>query len=133
MISEYSGTNFKGKPQTAKGRGRKKTSDGKKKRAKCLYLCPTRELPPTPEHGTKWHVNLQDLLLDWESKRLIMEKDHNFCTVQQELSTLVQKLANQQQLPRVPQKEIREKTTRKSLLLNNLMPRNQKLLIYPPC
>ena len=42
----------------------KRNSEGKKKRIKCLYLCPPKELPSTPEHGTKWHTNLQDLSLD---------------------------------------------------------------------
>jgi hypothetical protein len=36
-----------------RGKFQRKTSHGKKKRTKCLYLCPTKELPPTPEHGTK--------------------------------------------------------------------------------
>jgi hypothetical protein len=71
----------------------RKISDGKKRRMKCLYLCPLKELPPTPEHGTKWYTNLQDLPLDWESKRLRMQKDDNFKIVQEDLSKLVRQLA----------------------------------------
>jgi hypothetical protein len=70
----------------------RKTSEGKKKRTKYLSLCPPKELPPTPEHGPKWHANLQDLPLDWESKSIRMQKDDNFHMVQKELSVLVRKL-----------------------------------------
>jgi hypothetical protein len=32
----------------------RRTADGKKKRMKCLYMCPPKELPPTPDRGSKW-------------------------------------------------------------------------------
>jgi hypothetical protein len=86
----------------------KKTSDGKKKRTKCLYLCPPKELPPTPEHGTKWYANLQDLPLDWDSKRIRMQKDNNYNMVREELSTLVQKLAKSATAPKNDQKRDKE-------------------------
>jgi hypothetical protein len=86
----------------------RKTSDGKKKRKKCLYLCPPKELPPTPEHGTKWYANLQDLSLDWDSKRIRMQKDNNYNMVREELSTLVRKLAKSATAPKNDQKRDKE-------------------------
>jgi hypothetical protein len=102
----------------------RKTSDGKKRRMKCLYLCPPKELPPTPEHGTKWYTNLQDLPLDWESKRLRMQKDDNYKIVQEDLSKLVRQLAKpattktaaqKQTLKRVKEDETQEEPFSKGL------------------
>jgi hypothetical protein len=84
------------------------TSDGKKKRMKCLCLCPPKKLPPTPEHGTKWYANLQDLSLDWDSKRIRMQKDNNYNMVREELSTLVRKLAKSATAPKNDQKRDKE-------------------------
>jgi hypothetical protein len=86
----------------------RKTSDGKKKRTKCLYLCPPKELPPSPEHGTEWYANLQDLSLDWDSKRLRMQKDDNYHIFWEELSALVQKLAKPATAPKNDQKRDKE-------------------------
>jgi hypothetical protein len=69
-----------------------RNSEGLKKRIKCLYLCPPKELPTTPERGTKWYANLQDLSSDWESKRVRIQKDDNFKTVEEDLSKLVRQL-----------------------------------------
>jgi hypothetical protein len=70
----------------------RKSADGIKKRMKCLYMCPPKELPPTPASGTKWFDNLQVLPLDWESKR-VGTKSENFKMVQEGLSNLVRQLA----------------------------------------
>jgi hypothetical protein len=68
----------------------RKTADGKKKRIKCLYMCPPKEIPPTPDHGGKWYDNLQDLPSDFTR---IQKKDDNFKMVQEDLSKLVRQLA----------------------------------------
>ena len=70
-----------------------KNLDGKKKWTKCLYMCPPKELSPTPASGTKWFDNLKVLPLKWESKRLLGTRNDDFKRVQEDLSILVRQLA----------------------------------------
>jgi hypothetical protein len=71
----------------------RKGTDGKKKRMKCLCMCPPKEPPPVPASGTKWFDNLQVLppLECWESKRVGTKSD-NFKTIQEGPSNLVRQL-----------------------------------------
>jgi hypothetical protein len=87
----------------------RRTPEGKKERKKCLYLCPPKELPPTPEHGTKWHTNLQELSTDWESTRLRIQKDDNFKIVEEDLSKLLRQLTK-------PATEVTKKAAPKNTL-----------------
>ena len=68
----------------------RKTADGKKKRIKCLCVCPPKKPPPAPDHGGKWYDNLQDLPSDFTR---IQKKDDNFKMVQEDLSKLARQLA----------------------------------------
>jgi hypothetical protein len=109
----------------------RKGTDGKKKRMKCLCMCPPKEPPPVPASGTKWFDNLQVLppLECWESKRVGTKSD-NFKMVQEGLSNLVRQLAmkvtkaTQKPDPKNNKKETRRMTHKKRVL----WPRNQKLL-----
>jgi hypothetical protein len=71
----------------------RRTSDGKNKRMKCLCMCPPKELPPVPVHGAKWHNNLQDLPVDWDSKSLRIKKDEDCTSIREDLSNLARQLA----------------------------------------
>jgi hypothetical protein len=72
----------------------RKGADGKKKRMKCLCMCPPKELPPVPASGTKWFDNPQvpSPLECWENKRVGTKSD-NFKMVQEGLSNRVRQLA----------------------------------------
>ena len=71
----------------------RKTAEGKKKRMKCLFLCPPNETIPTPDIGTKWYDDLHVLPLEWESKRLLGTKHDKFENVREDLIYLVRQLA----------------------------------------